>query len=280
MGRVVRCDKLRDGGVEVEFSSEVDAKRALSATSFTYTVKDKGERREVKLPIVGRLNRCSPISQVWSQVKQISGRFSAHPLPVLQLRGQDILNPTDVANEIARAFAVRCGTANADPQFLRLKSRSEANPVDFATSEQLTYNEPFSLAELRSAVTGLRSVAEGPDEVHNDMLRRLPSTVLGVLLAVFNRLWQRGEFPAAWREAIVLPILKPGKSGTDPLHYRPISLTSSLCKLMERLVNVRLSWFLESNDILSPAQCGFRRNRGTLDHLVSLDTENGDPNCF
>ena len=221
---------------------------------------------------VGRLNRCSPTSQVWSQVKQISGRFSAHPLPVLQLRGQEILNPTDVANEIARAFAARCGTADADPQFLRLKSRCEANPVDFATSEQLTYNEPFSLAELRAAVTGLRSVAEGPDEVHNDMLRRLPHTALEVLLAVFNRLWERGEFPAAWREAIVVPILKPGKSGTDPLHYRPISLTSSLCKLMEKLVNVRLSWFLESNDILTPSQCGFRRNRSTVDHLVSLDT--------
>ena len=41
---------------------------------------------------------------------------------------------------------------------------------------------------------------------------------------------------------------------------------------MEKLVNVRLSWFLESNGILSPSQCGFRRNRSTVDHLVTLDT--------
>ena len=147
-----------------------------------------------------------------------------------------------------------------------MESPESRYPLDF------TYNEPFSLAKLRAAVTGLRSVAEGPDEVHNDMPRRLPQTVLEVLLAVFNRLWERGELPAAWREAIVVPILKPGKSGTDPLHYRPISLTSSLCKLMEKLVNVRLSWFLKSNDILTPSQCGFRRNRSTVDHLVSLDT--------
>ena len=51
MGRVVRCDKLRDGGLEVEFVSEVDAGRALLATSFTYTAKDKGERHEVNIPI-------------------------------------------------------------------------------------------------------------------------------------------------------------------------------------------------------------------------------------
>ena len=41
---------------------------------------------------------------------------------------------------------------------------------------------------------------------------------------------------------------------------------------MERLVNVRFSWFLESNNILADAQCGFRRNRSTVDHLITLDT--------
>ena len=41
---------------------------------------------------------------------------------------------------------------------------------------------------------------------------------------------------------------------------------------MERLVHLRLAWFLESRGILAPAQCGFRKNRSTVDHLVSLDT--------
>ena len=221
---------------------------------------------------VERLNRFSPVSQVWSQIKQISGRFSAPSLPVLRVHGEDVLHPSDVANEIGRAFAERCGTANADPLFLQHKRRSEAKDVDFSTAEELAYNQPFSLSELKSAISGLRSVSEGPDEVHNDMLKHLPSSAIQALLAAINHLWERGEFPEAWREAIVVPLLKPGKSGTDPLDYRPISLTSCLCKLMERLVNLRLAWFLESQNILTPAQCGFRRNRSTVDHLVTLDT--------
>ena len=243
-------------------------RRARAAARRTVLEAKRDSWREY----VGRLNRCSPTSQVWSQMKQISGCFSARPLPVLQIGGRDVLHPAQVADEIARTLAAKCGTANADPLFLRHKGRCETNSVDFTTSEQLTYNQPFSLAELRSAISGLRSVAEGPDEVHNDMLRHFPTSVLKVLLAIFNRLWETGEFPSAWREAIVIPLLKPGKSGTDPLHYRPISLTSSLCKLMERLVNARLSWYLESNGILCPSQCGFRRNRSTVDHLVTLDT--------
>ena len=221
---------------------------------------------------VGRLNRFTPLSQVWSQVKRISGSFSSPPLPVLKVLGQDIMDPSRVANEIGRAFYERCGSSSSAPSFLRHKLRCEAVPVDFSTSEQFSYNQPFSKAELRSAVNGLRSVSEGPDRVNNDMLMHLPECAMDILLAIFNRLWESGEFPAVWREAVVVPLLKPGKSGSDPLHYRPISLTSCLCKLMERLVNVRLVWFLESNSILTEAQCGFRRNRSTVDHLITLDT--------
>ena len=220
-------------------------RRARAAARRTLLDAKRASWREY----VGRLNRRSPTSQVWSQIKQISGRFSARPLPVLQIDGRYVLHPAQVADEIARKFAAGCGTANADPLFRRHRGRCGTSSVDFTTSEQLTYNQPFTLAELKSAVSGLPSVAEGPDEVHNDMLRHFPISVLKVLLAVFNRLWERGEFPSAWREAIVIPILKPGKSETDPLHYRSISLTSSLRKLMERLVNVRLSWYLESNGI-------------------------------
>ena len=110
--------------------------------------------------------------------------------------------------------------------------------LDFSTSEHIAY-EPFTTAELESAINSLKSVSGGPDAIHNNMLLRLPAVALEALLAVFNSLWESGVFPDAWREATVIPILKPGKSGLDPLHYRPISLTSSLCKLMERMANVR-----------------------------------------
>lgn len=221
---------------------------------------------------IGKLNCFTPVSQVWSQIKTISGRYSSSPPPVLRVRGQDVLHPADVAEEIGRAFAERSGNDSLDPAFSRHKRRCEASPVDFSTDELLTYNQSFSLAELKSAICKLRTVSEGPDRIHNDMLKHLPDNVLVMLLDIFNRLWENGEFPGSWREAIVIPILKPGKTGSEPLHYRPISLTSCLCKLMERLVNVRLSWFLESRNILTNDQCGFRRNRCTTDHLVTLDT--------
>ena len=51
LGKVTRCEKLRDGGIEVEFVKEKDAQQALSARHFTYTVKDGNSRRRVTIPM-------------------------------------------------------------------------------------------------------------------------------------------------------------------------------------------------------------------------------------
>ena len=68
---------------------------------------------------------------------------------------------------------------------------------------------------------------------------------------IFNMIWYTSQCPKQWKDAILTPILKPGKDPSDPLSYRPITLTSTLCKLMERMVNSRLLWYIETNDLLT-----------------------------
>ena len=71
---------------------------------------------------------------------------------------------------------------------------------------------------------------------------------------------------------MIIPIPKPGKDSSDPNNYLPIALTSSLCKTLERMVNTRLVWFLERNNLIVDVQSGFRRQRGTVDHLARFET--------
>ena len=80
------------------------------------------------------------------------------------------------------------------------------------------------------------------------------------------------NIPSSWREATIIPIPKPGKDKTAPENYRPIALTSCLCKTLERIINDRLTWFLEEKNVLSPFQAGFRHGRSTNDQLVQLET--------
>jgi len=92
------------------------------------------------------------------------------------------------------------------------------------------------------------------------------------LLETLNNIWFAGNFPPSWRTSTVIPIPKPAKDASDPNNYRPIALTSCLCKVMERIINNRLVWFLERNKLIAPLQCGFRKRCSTTDHFVRLES--------
>ena len=114
--------------------------------------------------------------------------------------------------------------------------------------------------------------AVSPDEIHYEFLKQLPFCSLDFIIKAFNEVWISGKFPTSWKQATIIHIFNPGKDNTDPSNYRPIALTSCLCKTLERMINTRLIWFLESNSLITNFQCGCRSNRITVDHFVRLET--------
>jgi hypothetical protein len=81
----------------------------------------------------------------------------------------------------------------------------------------------------------------GEDEISNEMLKRLPEASEERLLDIFNRSWSTGYCPTIWRTALLIPLLKKGKSPSKPGSYRPVALTSCVAKTMEKLVADRLN---------------------------------------
>ena len=97
------------------------------------------------------------------------------------------------------------------------------------------------------------------------------------LTQLFNHLLRLGYFPTNWKRAKVVPIPKPNKPGTDPNSYRPISLLSTLGKLFERILAVRLASFVNRQHLLPHAQFGFRKKHSTVSQLARITdyTSNG-----
>ena len=87
-------------------------------------------------------------------------------------------------------------------------------------------------------------------------------------MALFNKSLSQGEIPDAWREAIVIPIHKKS-SKLDPKNYRPVSLTSSVCKLLENIVRQQLQTHLNRYNLLIDNQHGFRSKRSCETQLLS-----------
>ena len=86
-------------------------------------------------------------------------------------------------------------------------------------------------------------------------------------------MWETGKFPESWELATIILIPKTGKDHTESTNYRPIALTSCLCKTLERMINANKVWYLEINNLISPVKSGFRSElRSTNDNLVRLET--------
>ncbi|GFW16687.1 probable RNA-directed DNA polymerase from transposon X-element [Trichonephila clavipes] len=110
----------------------------------------------------------------------------------------------------------------------------------------------------------------GRDGITNKMLKHLPLITIFKITNIINNMLNLRYFPSAWKTAVVVPILKPGKDPTLAESHRHISLLPILSKLAEKIISTRLNDFLEINKILIPEQHGFRPRLSTTHQLLRV----------
>ena len=146
-----------------------------------------------------------------------------------------------------------------------LKKVLESPSVDDKSCDKLT------LSELKKAIRKMKKKgAAGPDDIPPTFLKALGPVALAELLDMFNTSFLTGTVPQAWRNAIIIPLLKAGKSASDLASFRPISLTSCVAKLLERVVAERLHHLAETNHWFNEQQAGFRKGRSCEDQIIRL----------
>ena len=124
----------------------------------------------------------------------------------------------------------------------------------------------FSPTELLVAASNLSSSSTtGPDKVAYPMLKHLSRSGMDFLLHIFNLSWTLHSFPSICKTSSIIPIHKMGNPLDSSASFRPISLTSCVSKLFERIILSRPLFFLESNSVFSP-----RPGRSTLDQILYL----------
>ena len=238
-------------------------------------------RRTIKLSkrkswrsYVSKINHKTPIKKVWDMIRKISGKNKSPSYTHLNMVGTDskATSKTDIADTLGETFCHNSSSFKYSESFRKIKTEQEKVKLNFISQNNEIYNKDFNIDELVEAIQLSHDSATGPDEIHYQMLKHLPNTSLETLLNIFNYIWTTGKFPEDWTLATIIPIPKPGKDPAEPYNYRPIALTSCLCKTLERMINKRLTWFLESNNHISRFQSGFRSDRSTTDNLVRLET--------
>ena len=150
----------------------------------------------------------------------------------------------------------------------RLKERIEKYKKEKKTEEIV---DKITINELDKALSDLNNkTSSGLDGICNLVLKKLPQNLKLVLLKLFNKTISESKIPNEWKLSEITMIPKKNIDLENPKSYRPISMTSCVAKLCEKLILSRIKKFLKENKVIIKQQSGFREHRQTKDNLVFL----------
>ena len=98
---------------------------------------------------------------------------------------------------------------------------------------------------------------------HPDFLKETAHYIAPLLIFIFQSSINQGKLPVDWKDAFVVPAYKKGRR-TTAANYRPISLTSICCKILEHVIHSFIFLHIDSNKILCDHQHGFQPNHMQL----------------
>lgn len=134
--------------------------------------------------------------------------------------------------------------------------------------EKMAYSE-ISYVEILDAVHDSKDkISRTPDQVPIYFIKRVIGPLLTPLLFLFNSFYKNGFVPNQWKMANIIPVFKKGNRNKAQ-NYRPISLTSSFCRLFESIISKRILYHLQNNSLLSTKQFGFLPKKSTTSNLIT-----------
>lgn len=124
--------------------------------------------------------------------------------------------------------------------------------------------------EIRKIIKTMKNKTSSSfDNLSNKVLKQISETIIEPLTYIINLSLKTSSFPENWKTAKIIPLHKSGKE-EEMNNYRPISLLSTLSKVIEKVANYQMRQFIDKNNILYKGQFGFRPKYRTEDVLLKL----------
>ena len=224
-----------------------------------YNEASKEAKEASDLDVFKREKRCLKSANIKQLYGYINSKLtSKNAMPPLILNGQIFETSENKANVL-------------QDQFCSVFTRDDGNLPHFEkrTDEIFDKIELTDDIVLRAIKSFPGKISSGPDGIPSFLLKKLASSVLEPLKFIFDKSLQSGNLPKQWLVAKVVPIYKKKGSNSDPINYRPVSLTSVACKILEKIIKNQFLSFLLKNKLITEKQHGFLSKRSTVTNLLS-----------
>jgi hypothetical protein len=185
-------------------------------------------------------------------------------IPVLRKEGVCVTEDVDIANMLNMQYASVYG------------DKSDANqPATTLIADgwdTFTFSNE-SIARVIDRLSNKKS--PGADGITNDFIKMAKKEIVPYLRCIFQMSINNCQMPVDWKFANITPIPKGGKKDQAD-NYRPISLTSAICKIFETLIAMYIRYNLEKCNWFTQAQHGFRGGHSCESQLTGFIQEISD----
>ena len=146
----------------------------------------------------------------------------------------------------------------------------ETNLCDNVNSDIMFRPEPTTWETVTLILKHMKTTnSHGSDGIPLRYLRDSLPVIIMYLTCIINTSITTGVVPTAWKHSIIVPLFKSGDQ-KEPQNYRPISLLPIVSKVLEKVIALQLTEYLETRHLLSTTQHGFRSTLSTDSALLTL----------
>ena len=210
--------------------------------------------------IENKLNNSNNTNLFWSVVNRLVGNKKITNIPPLLENDVFITSFDEKANIFNNYFAKQCNPMENDSVLPLFRSLS----VNKLSEINIDASKIISIINKLNA-----KKAHGHDDIAISMLKIAKDEVALPLKIIFEKCLLTGKYPSLWKKANVQPVHKKS-SRQDKQNYRPISLLPIFGKILEKIVFDQVYYYLNSHNLVSKNQSGFRPGDSTIYQLISI----------
>ena len=211
--------------------------------------------------------------KLWQLINHVINKTQRKSQVIESLKVDNLLrySPKEITTGFCDHFA-NVGKTHANKvKILRVLVETYTSKIEMSTSSM--FLTPTDAQEIRSLITNLPAKnSSGYDEISNNLLKKLISSLVHPLEKIFSKSLNQGIFPELMKLADISPLFK-SKLVNDAKNYRPISLLLTISKVLEKIMYQRTYSFMETTGQIYNSQYGFRSQHSCESAVSELTSE-------
>ena len=181
---------------------------------------------------------------------------------------QGVTNVIDGGGKLTESDGETANALNSYYHSVFTRDDQQSTPVFPQQTEEELTDVAVTVESVEEILQSLKTnKAAGPDGVENRLMKECSEEMAPVLTELFRKSIDEGEVPRQWKEAHIVPIHKSGSKAVMG-NYRPVALTSAICKVLEKIVCSAIMGYLTRNKLITPQQHGFIRGRSCQTNIL------------